>query len=439
MLKRCWDLSNGLGALLIIITLAMITPISRLVAADAHRSLPPPGQIAGLGVNIHFTDPRPGEVEMLAAGGFRWVRMDFTWSATERERGWYDFSAYERLLAVLEPQKIRVLFILDYSNKLYEADQSVATEAGREAYARWAGAAAAHFKGRGILWEIWNEPNIPNFWKPKPNVQDYTALALAASQAIRDAATEEAIIGPATSTVDLPFLEGCFRAGLLQWWDAVSIHPYRQSNPETVEADYRRLRELINQYAPAGKTIPILSAEWGYSSAWKRFDTDLQGKMLCRQWLTNLALGIPLSIWYDWHDDGPDPNEPEHHFGTVAFEYRGGRTPVYEPKPAYLAAKTLTTLLDGYGFAKRLATKSSNDYVLLFRKDDQLRLAIWTTEQGSHDLDIPSSPCHFQVVNHSGEPGDMLSSQAGVLRVTVTDAPQYLIAQSPNPELTGAP
>jgi len=51
----------------------------------------------GLGVNIHFTDPKPGEMDMLSQGGFRWVRMDFAWDATERERGRYDFSAYDRL------------------------------------------------------------------------------------------------------------------------------------------------------------------------------------------------------------------------------------------------------------------------------------------------------------------------------------------------------
>ena len=28
----------------------------------------------GLGVNIHFTDPEPGEIKMIAAAGFRWVR-----------------------------------------------------------------------------------------------------------------------------------------------------------------------------------------------------------------------------------------------------------------------------------------------------------------------------------------------------------------------------
>ena len=28
---------------------------------------------SGMGVNIHFTDPKPGEIKMIAAAGFRWV------------------------------------------------------------------------------------------------------------------------------------------------------------------------------------------------------------------------------------------------------------------------------------------------------------------------------------------------------------------------------
>jgi hypothetical protein len=50
-----------------------------------------------LGVNIHFTDPRPGEMQMIADAGITWVRMDFSWAHTERAKGEYDFSAYERL------------------------------------------------------------------------------------------------------------------------------------------------------------------------------------------------------------------------------------------------------------------------------------------------------------------------------------------------------
>jgi hypothetical protein len=409
-----------------------------LVAAAPHESLPAPDTLDGVGVNIHFTDPRPGEMAMLAAAGFRWVRMDFAWAAMEKERGRYDFAAYERLLAALAPHKIRAVFILDYGNPIYEADRAVTTEAGRRAFARWAAAAAAHFKGRGILWEIWNEPDISQFWKPQPDVEQYAALALAAARAIREAAPGEAIIGPACSSIDPVFLEGCFRAGLLQWWDAVSVHPYRQSAPETAAADYHHLRRLIAQHAPKGKAVPILSGEWGYSTAWKDFDADKQAKMLPRQWLSNVAQHVPLSIWYDWHDDGRDPRDPEHHFGTVAFDYHPGRTPVYDAKPAYFAAKTLTGLLGGHRFVKRLTVGGADDYALLFRQGDEFRLAVWTTAE-PREVRIPSGRCDFDVVDHLGKQRPSLPTQGPFLALRATDAPQYLLVKGPNPVLAGAP
>ena len=48
---------------------------------------------SGMGVNIHFTNPKPGEIKLIADAGFRWVRMDFKWDVTERERDQYDFAA----------------------------------------------------------------------------------------------------------------------------------------------------------------------------------------------------------------------------------------------------------------------------------------------------------------------------------------------------------
>ncbi len=422
----------------VIFVLCVLAP-GALGAAVRHPALPPAGRIDGLGVNIHFTDPRPGEMEMLSEGGFRWIRMDFTWARTERRPGAYDFSPYERLLKALKPYGIRALFILDYSNPIYERNRSVVTERGRRAFAKWAAAAARRFKGRGILWEIWNEPNIKNFWKPKPDAGDYAELALAAARAIRQAAPEEAIIGPATSRIDLPFLESCFKSGLLKWWDAVSVHPYRQSGPETAVPEYHKLRRLIARYAPPGRKIPILSGEWGYSAVWKGFDPERQGKMLARQWLINISQGIPISIWYDWHDDGPDPHEPEHHFGTVAFKYHAGRSPVYDPKPAYRAAKTLVSMLDGFEFSKRIATGDPEIYALLFRRGEELRLSVWTVAQGGRTARLPSDSCKFKVVDHLGGKRKQVEAHDGSLLLKVTGAPQYLTARLPNRRLVRAP
>ena len=401
----------------------------RSQAMPPNRALPSGVLPDGLGVNIHFTDPQPGEMKMLAAGGFTWVRMDFGWEGTEAVKGRYDFSAYDRLMAALEPHGIRPIFILDYVNRHYDDGRSPDTEDGRQGMARWAAAAVKHFRGRGILWEMYNEPNI-GFWRPKVNPDDYVKLALAVGKAIREAAPDERYVGPAVSTMDFRFLETCFKAGLLNYWDAVTVHPYRSQPPETVEKDYRTLRTLIAKYAPKGKRVPIVSGEWGYSSVWNGMDPVKQGKMLPRQWLVNFACGVPLSIWYDWHDDGPDPKEPEHHFGTTLYPTHAGRDPIYDPKPAYLAARTLAAQLRGYRFDKRIDTGSPEDWVLLFTKaanaGDAPKIVAWTTASGVREVGIPASPGSFTVVAHDGGSAPSVTAARGLLLLKLTDAPQYV-------------
>lgn len=401
--------------------------VSPLAAAELPRLAVP----EALGVNIHFTDPRPGEMKMLAAGGFRWARMDFNWGAIEREKGKYDFSPYDRLMAATKPHHVRALWILDYSNHLYDQGLSPASDEGRKAFARWAAAAAVHFRGQGVLWEMYNEPNI-GFWRPKPDVRQYTKLALEVGKALRQAAPDETYIGPATSGIDFGFIEECFKAGLLEYWSAVSVHPYRQTPPETAAAEYARLRRLIAKYAPKGKTIPILSGEWGYSSAWHAIDEATQGKYLARQWLTDLANEVPVSIWYDWHDDGLDPKEGEHHFGTVRHEYHTGREPVYDPKPAYLAARTLSSVLGGFSYSKRLAVGTPDDYVLLFSKGDEVRLAVWTTASTPRTVLVPASPGRFTATGHTGQKFPALAAHAKGLSVILDDAPRYLVPDGSN-------
>ncbi len=101
--------------------LATAFATSLFVSAAPHPSLPGATVPDGLGVNIHFIDPMVGEMELLAAAGFRWVRMDLGWANIERELGVYDFSAFDRLTGHLHKHGMKALLILDYSNQLYES------------------------------------------------------------------------------------------------------------------------------------------------------------------------------------------------------------------------------------------------------------------------------------------------------------------------------
>jgi len=381
------------------------------------------------GLNVHFIEPKPGEMEQIAGSGAKWLRNDLNWKATEKAAGVYDFSNYDKYIAAIEAAKMRTILILDYSNALYDGDRSPYTEAGRAAFAKWAVAAVTHFKGRGILWEIWNEPNSPTFWKPKPNADDYAKLALTVGKALRAAAPDEAVVGPAVSTMDFGFLETCFKAGVLEYFSAVTCHPYRQGPPETVLVDYQKLHLLIARYAPPGKTIPILCSEWGYSDIWPKYDVDRQAKVLARQWLTNLSAGINVNIWYDWKDDFDSPKNPEAHFGMTRF-VKGGLPP-FPPKPAYAAAATFSTQLAGLPFSKRLMVDSPDDYVLLFGQGSDLRLVAWTTA-AAHIITLPASDGAFDCVGYLGGGAPAINASAGTLTLKLDDSPVYLRPQQSN-------
>ena len=289
----------------------------------------------GWGVNIHFTEPKAGEMEAIRAAGFRWVRMDLLWNAVERRKGVYDFREYDALMGHLDRVGIRPMFILCYGNALYQAGPPTSREA-RAAFARFAAAAVERYQGRGVVWEMWNEPNQDRFWAPQADPKQYVELALAVGSAIRDSAPDEWFVGPATSGFDWPFLTACFEAGLLGVWDAVTVHPYRQTPPETVGGDWARLRALMQSH---GGQKPLLSGEWGYSDRAPGLDRDTQAQYAVRQYVANLASGVNMSIWYDWRDDGQSPSELEHHFGVVGFDRA--------PKPAYEAVRTFARWYEG--------------------------------------------------------------------------------------------
>jgi hypothetical protein len=397
--------------------------LSSVASLEAEAQLPALRVPDALGVNIHFVDPKPGEMEMLAAAGFSVVRMDLSWAATERKKGEFDFSPWARLLEACDQYKIRALFIFDYSNPLYDENLSPHSDEAVAAFARWATAAVKQFAGRGIIWEIYNEPNI-SFWRPSPDVTAYIKLALATAKSIKAAAPRELVVGPALSGTDGAWLEQCYQAGLLDYWDAVTVHPYGNEPPETRIAHYEKAKALLARYAPKGKTIPLLSGEWGYSSA--NLSPETQGKFLARQWLVNLSQLIPLSIWYDWHDDGTDPKNNEHRFGTVEHEYRAGKNPVYQVKPAYHAAQTLTSQLRGCTFRERVKLGSDADYLLLFENGAERRAVAWTTAATTHSELLPVPSGTYRVTSFDGQPLPSAHADASGLRIELSDAPKNL-------------
>jgi len=365
----------------------------------------------------------PAELDSLASAGFKLVRMDLQWEAIEKRKGMYDFvgSNYDRFTDEYTKRKIRILYIIDYGNRLYETtDKSIRTEEGRKAFALFAQTAAKRYAGRGIIYEIWNEPNI-FFWDPQPSADDYVKLVEETAPRIRAADPTAMIICPASSGIPFDFMQELFRRGLLQWIDGVSVHPYRADPPETVIEEYSRLRLLIQQYAPRKKSLPILSTEWGYSLInWdrSRLTEDEQANRLVRMFLVNMLENVPISIWFDWKDWGTE-DILEHHSGIMLPDGR-------HPKKAYYAVKTLSSLLRGARLRRRLNLGKKTDFVLEFSTANATILVCWSTDE-THEVLLAMVIRARELYNIYGERIRAPAGKCGDAKVSISQSPIYLV------------
>jgi hypothetical protein len=315
-----------------------------LTTVSAPKQAPPKAIWPGFGVNIHFTEASQSEFKLLKDLGIQYARLEFKWEEIERVQGQYDFSTYDKLVRNLIERGIRPFFVLNSGNKLYQ-DGAPESSGAQSAFGRWAGAAAAHYQGKEILWEIWDEPNLPNSWRPAPNPSAYKSLCKLSTQLMKQADPNCRVIVGVTGGIDQDFLIKSLDQQLISIVDGISVHPNRPAGPESVWVDWEQLRVLIDALAPEGrKGLPLICSSWGYSTSKNGVSEGRQAMYLTRSWLLNAAAGVPVSVNYDWKDD-VRPLNKESQFGLLNQDLK--------IKPSYVAAKEFLQRFSGCSVYKR--------------------------------------------------------------------------------------
>jgi polysaccharide biosynthesis protein PslG len=343
------------------------------------------------GFGIQLQDFSNANLDRAAQAGFKVVRLDIWWDEVESIKGQYNFKRYDDIASRMKARGLRPMFILDFNNPRYsgksdlDAIDTIAEINGFKAYAV---ATVKHFQATyKPIWEFYNEPNRLDFWKPEPNFRQYVNLVKATVPAIRQAVPGAYIVGPALGHYPYPdaipdpddkldywYLERAFQTGLLEHLDAVSVHPYLLTNPEAARHVYYYLRQLIAKYKPAGKTIPVISSEWGYSTG-SYFVTSeqVQADYLTRMYLINILEGVPVSVAFklEYVTFGPPADAWEK--GYSLYRANG------QAKIAVGQLKTMMTTLNGLSFIQELPA-STNDYVMEFSNETRSKTvaAAWT-------------------------------------------------------------
>ncbi|WP_334181870.1 hypothetical protein [Novosphingobium sp.] len=311
------------------------------VRSESHVAAPV-GQVVGIAGN----NLTPADLDRVAGLGLRYVRSDFSWAGTERKPGTYDFGTYLEFAREVHARGMRPLFILDYGNPVHTPFTKIQWRGRDErrtsppvapeqikAYSDWAAAAAKAFAPYDPIWEVWNEPDHPRFWPPKPDAAAYGRMALAACQAIRGADGSAEVYGPAASKwVDGAFLTALAGSKAVTCFSRISVHPYQMTGDVTRDAAlWGGLRRRIVAGGQV-KAPKIANSEWGRPII-GRVDGEAQARYLVRTLVSALAADVAPNVWYSWKDAGSNPDYDQHNFGLLQANGT--------PKPSYFALQTL--------------------------------------------------------------------------------------------------
>lgn len=393
------------------------------------------GPLSGfLGVQSNFITHFPldtKQLDLAKAAGFGFVRGPLAWDWVERSKGRYDFSKWEELVREAGARGLGSYLILHNHNPLYydgpgafDYKWGPRTAAARGAFAAFARESARTFAGRNVVLEVWNEPNIPNFWHPAPDARFYSLLAAETAAAIKNAGLKTPVIVGAIATIDLPFLDSLARLGGLKRADAVSVHPYRMSNPETFFVEFAPAEKAAGA-AASRPGLPFWIGEWGYSSTAFGGRTAAayrkQALYVIRLLLGGLERRVPRTVLYNLKDDGDDPADSEHNFGLL-------RNKTLAAKPSYRAVKAFRSLQPGGSVS--IGSIDTHDRCvagLLIRRGGRMLAALWTDRPGREAVLLVTDRAGMKAYSMFGAPLKLAKSgRRRVVRLSEEKGPVYL-------------
>jgi polysaccharide biosynthesis protein PslG len=268
--------------------------------------------------------------------GVRLIRQTFDWTRIEPRPGRYDFSLYDRYVAALASARMRLLPIVFRPPRFRST--APARGALRGTYpprsprdlGRFVAVLVRRYGPRGAFWrshpglprlpvrawQVWNEPNLPVYWRPRPDAAAYVRLLRAADHEIKraDPGAEVVSAAVAHSTLGVPFeryVTDMYRAGAASVFDVLALNPYARDSAGVLTA-VRSARSLAARF---GHRPPIWLTEVGWATGGPRSVfrvSERRQAHLVEQTLGLLVrqrrrLGVRGVVYFNWKDSVPYP------------------------------------------------------------------------------------------------------------------------------------
>lgn len=326
-------------------------------AAHAEGGVPDPTY----GTWFDGLSPTPAaaqaELDRLAAAGVGLVRQYVWWDRIETTPPnpplptTYDWSRTDQLVTDATARGITILPTLLYTPTFYSSKPPGSTSTAQfppsdpQTMARFAEAMVKRYGPLGSywctfplpqfcqtpyvplkMWEVWNEPDYPSWWKGKPNASEYAPLLSAVYDAIKGAdPSAEVLLGSLTGkggSAEGGFLDQLYALGVGNKFDTITINPYAKDVPGMV-AFLRGARAIAERYGDGQKPIRVTEYGWATNgrSPLTVVDEPCQAALLHaatrRLAALRTELNIKSVIQFQWHDVLTTSTAWPHYAGVV--------------------------------------------------------------------------------------------------------------------------
>jgi polysaccharide biosynthesis protein PslG len=210
------------------------------------------------------------DMEMLKRSGINVLRISFGWDGIETSKGKYNWLFWDDYVkTAVDEYGITLIPYICYTPSWNSTGDTTNfwnhTPKDYDAFGDFIFALVSRYKDRIKSWELWNEPDIPEYWSG--NAADLAKLTKIGAQAIRKA-DPKAIVVLAGLAGHTEFTRTLFRdLDISPYVDVVNCHSYYETwngDPlETVVPYVNTLSDIIRQY---GNKQSLWMAEVGYST-----------------------------------------------------------------------------------------------------------------------------------------------------------------------------
>jgi hypothetical protein len=307
------------------------------------------------GINDHQNRSFPlyknnAEVEraaqMIKDVGIQAVRQVWSWWDIQPNNATtFKWDDYDFLVALSKKYDYQFLAVLAFSADWASTGRNLPNRRDREVsapiikdYAWYVYKTVERYRNDIHAWEVWNEPNLSDFWLPQPDPITYTSLLKQAYLAIKYADPSAVVVSAGLSPIGGPpdiapevFLQAIYAQGGKAYFDAVGLHPYSNAHlgkPALLKR-FTDVRPVMVANGDSNKPIWVTEINSGAGAG--VLDEEFQGKWLTQSLDVVSSLDyVSVIIWSEFRNS-VSRTEWERNLGLVRYDWT--------LKPAYKAYK----------------------------------------------------------------------------------------------------